>query len=79
MNVMAAAFTCGRLARMLPLLSTTRPKLTGTSSCLKTESFCSTLSSKTLKFSSFRPGTNALRSFSTEACRTTRLTCVLIL
>src|SRR5260370_26092016 len=59
---------------MLPLLSITKPELTGTSSCLKTESFCSTLSSNTRKFSCFNPGTKMLRSLSTEACNTTRLT-----
>src|SRR6266571_1842149 len=74
MNVSAAAFTWGRLSRMLPLLSITKPKLTGTSSCLKTESFCSILSSNTRKLSCFNPGTNMLLSLSTEACKTTRLT-----
>ena len=47
----AAAFTCARFSRMLPLLSITRPIVTGTSCCVKTEIFCSILSSKTRKLS----------------------------
>src|SRR5262245_36389323 len=64
---------------MEPLLSITRPMLTGTSSRLKTESFCSALSSNTRKFSSFRPSTNFPRSSSTVVCSTTRFTSTLML
>src|SRR5690348_11539244 len=76
---MAAAFTRGRLSRMLPLLSITSPMLTGMSSRLKTESFCSTLSSKTRKLSCFRPSANFPRSSITVVCSTTRLTSTRIL
>src|SRR6202020_2692296 len=64
---------------MLPLLSITSPMLTGISSRLKTDSFCSTLSSRTRKFSSFNPSTNRLRSSSTVVCNTTRFTSTRIL
>src|SRR5215470_2570742 len=64
---------------MLPLLSITRPIVTGMSSRLKTESFCSALSSSTRKFSCFRPSTNFPRSSSTVVWRTTRLTSTLML
>src|SRR5262249_55958399 len=64
---------------MLPLLSITRPMLTGTSSRLKTASFCSALSSNTRKFSSFNPSTNFPRSSSTVVCSTTKLTSTLML
>src|SRR4029077_1795276 len=60
--------------RMLPLLSMTNPMLTGTSSRLKTESFCSTLSSKTRKFSGLRPSAKRWRSSITVVCKTTRST-----
>src|SRR5580765_7757411 len=63
---------------MEPLLSMTKPMLTGTSSRLKTESFCSALSSNTRKFSSLRPSTNLPRSSRTVVCRTTRLTSTLM-
>src|SRR6266446_4412053 len=76
---MAAWFTRGRLSRMLPLLSITKPMLTGTSSRLKTESFCSTLSSKTRKLSCFKPSANRPRSSITVVCSTTRLTSTRIL
>src|SRR5216684_4592295 len=76
---MAASLTRGRLSRMLPLLSMTSPMLTGTSSRLKTESFCSTLSSKTRKFSGLRPSANRWRSSTTVVCKTTKLTSTLML
>src|SRR5579864_1661855 len=76
---MAASFTRGRLSRMLPLLSMTNPMLTGMSSRLKTESFCSALSSKTRKFSSLRPSAKRPRSSRTVVWRTTRLTSTLML
>src|SRR6266849_2074992 len=76
---MAASFTRGRLSRMLPLLSMTSPMLTGTSSRLKTETFCSTLSSKTRKFSGLRPSAKRWRSSITVVCSTTRLTSILML
>src|SRR5271165_6399022 len=59
---------------MLPLLSMTRPMLTGMSSRLKTESFCCALSSKTRKFSSLRPSAKRPRSSRTVVCRTTKFT-----
>src|SRR6267142_1906153 len=59
---------------MEPLLSMTRPMLTGTSSRLKRESFCSALSSRTRKFSGLRPSTNLPRSSRTVVWRTTRFT-----
>src|SRR5271154_1097531 len=71
---MAASFTRGRFSRMLPLLSITRPMLTGISSRLKTESFCSALSSKTRKFSCLRPSAKRPRSSRTVVCSTTRFT-----
>src|SRR5262245_21247299 len=64
---------------MEPLLSITSPMLTGTSSRLKTESFCSALSSNTRKFSSLNPSTNFPRSSRTVVCRMTRLTSTLML
>src|SRR5258708_37752476 len=64
---------------MLPLLSITKPMLTGMSSRLKRESFCSTLSSRTRKLSCFRPSANRPRSSITVVCRTTRLTSTRIL
>src|SRR5713226_9561996 len=73
-KVSAAMFTRSRLSRMLPLLSITRPTLTGMSSRLKSESFCSILSSNTRKFSCFKSGTKRPRSSTTVACSTTRLT-----
>src|ERR1700726_3524684 len=76
---MAAWFTLGRLSRMLPLLSITSPMLTGISSRLKTESFCSILSSRTRKLSCFRPSANRPRSSNTVVCSTTRLTSTRIL
>src|SRR6266446_237942 len=76
---MAAWFTRGRLSRMLPLLSITKPMLTGMSSRLKTESFCSTLSSSTRKLSCFRPSAKRPRSSITVVCSTTRLTSTRIL
>src|SRR5882757_5299608 len=71
---MAASLTRGRLSRMLPLLSITSPMLTGTSSRLKTESFCSTLSSNTRKYSGFKPSAKRWRSSMTVVCRTTKST-----
>src|SRR5437016_11026479 len=76
---MAASLTRGRLSRILPLLSMTSPMLTGTSSRLNTESFCSTLSSKTRKFSGFRPSAKRWRSSMTVVCRTTKSTSTLML
>src|ERR1700686_4594753 len=64
---------------MLPLLSITSPMLTGISSRLKTESFCSTLSSRTRKLSCFSPSAKRPRSSSTVVCSTTRLTSTRIL
>src|SRR5215469_11462452 len=75
---MAASLTRGRLSRMLPLLSMTSPMLTGKSSRRKTESFCSTLSSNTRKFSAFNPSANRWRSSRTVVCSTTRLTLVMM-
>src|SRR6266704_3304716 len=51
----------------------------GTSSRLKTDSFCSTLSSKTRKFSDLRPSAKRWRSSRTVVCKTTRFTSTLIL
>src|ERR1700689_1490173 len=62
---------------MLPLLSITKPMLTGISSRAKTEMRCSTLSSNTLKLSCFKSGTNWPLASSTVACRTTRSTSLL--
>src|SRR5260221_616589 len=64
---------------MLPLLSITKPMLTGMSSRLKRESFCSTLSSRTRKLSCFKPSANRPRSSITVVCKTTRLTSTRIL
>src|SRR5579864_2614781 len=64
---------------MLPLLSITRPMLTGISSRLKTESFCSILSSRTRKLSCFNPSAKRPRSSSTVVCSTTRFTSTRIL
>src|SRR5262249_51999187 len=63
---------------MLPLLSMTSPMLTGKSSRRKTETFCSTLSSNTRKFSAFNPSANRWRSSRTVVCSTTRLTLVMM-
>src|SRR2546428_2687844 len=73
-KVSAAVFTRSRLSRMLPLLSITSPTLIGMSSRLNRASFCSTLSSRTRKFSCLRSGTNRPRSSRTVACSTTKLT-----
>src|SRR5262249_55219386 len=56
-NANAGLFTRSRLLRMLPLLSMTKPRLSGMSSCLNVLIVCWTLSSNTRKFSCFRPST----------------------
>src|SRR5207302_2511423 len=73
-KVSAAVFTRSRLSRMLPMLSTSSATLIGMSSRLNRASFCSTLSSRTRKYSCLRSGTNRPRSSSTVACSTTKLT-----